>query len=235
MKLFVITGGSKGLGKELCNLYRSAGWGIIEFSRTAAAPWSVEIDLSDPEAAERAFSHSFERFSSQHFDEVLAISNAASLQPIRGLRNISAGDIRKSADLNISTALVFFSQVMKHFQGPKLRLASISSGASRHGYAGWSLYCAAKAAMDNAVRALALEEPACEIISIDPGIMDTDMQAEIRASREEDFPAVGKFIQRKERGQLQPAEKIAAAVQTICSLPRLETGEIYNCSDYLEG
>lgn len=233
MKLMIITGGSRGLGKAVCTRYRSSGWGILEFSRTADAPWSVQIDLSNPEKAEQVFAQRFQRLSKQRIEEVLAISNAASLQPIRSIRNIQAAEIRTSTDLNVSTALVFFSQVLKHFQGSKLRMASITSGASRHGYAGWSLYCAGKAAMDNAVRAIAQEATGSDIISIDPGVMDTDMQVEIRNTSSDDFPAVERFIERKEKGLLRSADAIAAAVQTICSLPELEAGKIYSCSDYL--
>ena len=84
------------------------------------------------------------------------------------------------------------------------------------GYAGWSLYCAAKAAMEGFVRALAVEEQHQDqpfvCVSIDPGVIDTEMQALIRETSVADFPDVERFTKRKQDGGLSSPESVAAAI-----------------------
>ena len=110
-------------------------------------------------------------------------------------------------------------------------VASISSGAALKGYAGWSLYCATKAGLEGFVRALALEqqpEPHPLLaVSIDPGVVDTQMQALIRTMSKRDFPEVERFIRRKNEGGLSAPSRVAAAVLRVLSAPTLVGGQRY--------
>ena len=55
MNLAIISGGSRGLGRALCERYTAQGWRVLEFSRAAPHPYSVSVDLADPAAAQRVF------------------------------------------------------------------------------------------------------------------------------------------------------------------------------------
>ena len=72
-------------------------------------------------------------------------------------------------------------------------LVNISSGAAVKPYEGWAAYCVPKAAVEQLTRVVALEEaaprPARGAVALSPGLVDTDMQAAIRASDEASFPA----------------------------------------------
>jgi NAD(P)-dependent dehydrogenase (short-subunit alcohol dehydrogenase family) len=74
-------------------------------------------------------------------------------------------------------------------------LVNISSGAAVKPYAGWAAYCASKAAVDQLTRVVALEEAphGLRAVALSPGLVDTDMQAAIRASDEATFPEVDRF------------------------------------------
>ncbi len=67
------------------------------------------------------------------------------------------------------------------------RVLNISSGAGRRAIAGWSAYCAAKAGLDHFSRVArstsrcAPTRPASS--SLAPGVIDTDMQGELRDGR----------------------------------------------------
>ncbi|MFZ0546164.1 MAG: SDR family NAD(P)-dependent oxidoreductase, partial [Candidatus Promineifilaceae bacterium] len=61
------------------------------------------------------------------------------------------------------------------------RVINISSGAATRGTAGWAAYCAAKAALNQITRVLALEEPTITTLAVRPGVVDTEMQAVIRS------------------------------------------------------
>ena len=49
-------------------------------------------------------------------------------------------------------------------------------------------------------------------VSIDPGVIDTDMQALIRGAPEVDFPEVERFTKRKHTGGLTSPESVAASI-----------------------
>ena len=88
------------------------------------------------------------------------------------------------------------------------RVLHISSGAARKPYAGWSVYCATKAALDHHARAVQEDAtPGLRICALAPGVVDTPMQGEIRASSLERFPLRDRFAELQASGGLiAPAE-----------------------------
>lgn len=62
----------------------------------------------------------------------------------------------------------------------KGRIVFTSSGASVSAFKGWGLYGASKAAMNHLALTLSVEEPDVTSVAIEPGLVDTEMQREIR-------------------------------------------------------
>ena len=60
------------------------------------------------------------------------------------------------------------------------RIIFTSSGAAVNAYTGWGAYGASKAALNHLALTLGAEEPGVTSISIRPGVVDTDMQRDIR-------------------------------------------------------
>ena len=90
------------------------------------------------------------------------------------------------------------------------RILHISSGAARNPYAAWGIYCATKAALDQHARSVALEKiRGLRICSLAPGVIDTEMQAELRATPESVFPMRGRFEALKQSGKLTKPEDCA--------------------------
>jgi NAD(P)-dependent dehydrogenase (short-subunit alcohol dehydrogenase family) len=65
----------------------------------------------------------------------------------------------------------------------------VSSGAATNAYSGWSAYSASKAAINSIAQSLALEEPTITSLAIRPGVVDTEMQNDIRMKRKVPFTA----------------------------------------------
>ena len=90
--------------------------------------------------------------------------------------------------------------------------------------------------MENYIRSLALEQQAQPhpfvAINVDPGVMDTAMQAEIRSSSVADFPQLQRFVQRQADGELAAPDIVAQAVLRIMAEPTLVSGERYSVGDY---
>jgi NAD(P)-dependent dehydrogenase (short-subunit alcohol dehydrogenase family) len=82
--------------------------------------------------------------------------------------------------------------------------------------AGQASYCASKAGMDHLTRAMALDEAnrsnGAKLVSLAPGVIDTDMQVHLRAGDPAGFPEKASFVGLKEKGQLTSASDAAARV-----------------------
>lgn len=63
-------------------------------------------------------------------------------------------------------------------------IVNLSSGAAHRPLEGWSVYCASKAGVAMLTRSIALEAGGAGVraYGLQPGVVDTDMQGEIRAS-----------------------------------------------------
>jgi NAD(P)-dependent dehydrogenase (short-subunit alcohol dehydrogenase family) len=106
------------------------------------------------------------------------------------------------------------------------KIVLVSSGLGRRAMAGSASYCAAKAGMDHLARAVALEEAArphgARIVSLAPGIIDTDMQVQLRTADRTRFPERDRFLGFKTAGQLDsPA---VAATKLLRYLDRDDFG-----------
>ena len=90
--------------------------------------------------------------------------------------------------------------------------------------AGSVAYCAAKAGMDLFTQAVALEQAGlanpARVESMAPGVIDTDMQAELRAADPVLFPERERFLQMQAQGALVSPQDCAAAM-----LMRLERSD----------
>ena len=79
--------------------------------------------------------------------------------------------------------------------------------------AGWSVYSATKAALDHHARSAALDAvPHVRVASMAPGVIDTDMQTEIRASAPDKFPLLPQFQALKRDGLLSTPEACAQKI-----------------------
>ena len=105
----------------------------------------------------------------------IAATNVDSVIAATGLKTTAVGPVKVEAGF-VWAAFVF----------------NVSSGAGRRAYFSWSAYCAGKAAVDRLSECLALEEKRAgtRVLSVAPGIIDTGMQAQIRASTAEQFPEI---------------------------------------------
>jgi benzil reductase ((S)-benzoin forming) len=92
----------------------------------------------------------------------------------------------------------------------------VSSGAATHPVPGWSAYCAAKAGLDHFARNLTAEINAqrlpIRIHTLYPGVVDTQMQADIRQMDPERFAEVDRYLTYYQQNVLRPPEEPAALI-----------------------
>lgn len=233
--LVIITGGSRGLGAALCRLYHKQGWRVVEFSRTAPHPFSVRLDLSDSRQAAEMYDRTFASLALLDSSEVVVISNAAALRPVGPVERSSAAQIVGHLGTNVTSAVLLARAFAAAFHGHSIpkTFVNISSGVAASPVAGWSLYSASKAALESFTRAMALEQmersQPIRAFSVNPGVMDTDMQEVVRSSSAEDFPDVERFVHYQKEGHLSQPESVASRIAEIVA-SRPEAGGVYSVS-----
>lgn len=238
-KLCLMTGGSRGLGAALVEHYLEDGWTVREFSRSGQGDTHVDADFSRREAAIDAIDAEFRVQASRDWDEVVLILNAAQVGPVGPLATSQPRDWWQSLDVNLTLNVSAAGLFQQHFQDRAARktLAVMSSGAAQAGMAGWSLYCLAKSGLERLPEAMAEEQKGLPhpigALSINPGLMDTDMQAEIRATDPSRFAEVERFVQFHNSGALVPPDKVAAAVARIIG-HSFQQAKCYDVSDLLQ-
>ena len=223
---------SRGLGAALVEQYRAAGWIVAELSRSGSGQGHHSIDLGDPAAAVAAAGALFEQEAQTAWENVILINNAATITPIAPLHALGDAAIAGNLDINVNSAIRLIAAFARAFHGHGARriVANISSGAARKGNVGWSLYCAAKACTEHFVRALALEQDGAAhpllCVNINPGLIDSEMQAEIRRVTAAEFPDIERFVRYQETGQLRAPAAVAAEIRRILG-GELEQGATY--------
>lgn len=214
MHLYLVTGSSRGLGAALVQQLSQPGNTVVGMARRhnpalQAEQWT--LDLADPlPAAER-----LQAWLRAHggWQSATLVNNAALLSapgPLAGadLAGLSAA-LRVGLEAPALLSRVFLAETAGV---PQRRILNISSGLGRRAMAGSAAYCAVKAGLDHLSRALALEAPGVGIVSLAPGIIDTDMQVQLRGADPAGFPEQARFQGLKDGGQLQTAEATAAAI-----------------------
>lgn len=217
----LITGASRGLGAGLAQEFAELGYGLALCSRSEPAlstchnVLTARFDIRD----DSAFAE-FARRSIDHFGRIdVWVNNAGVLEPVQPLRKAQLETWWKLMEINVRAVAQgsqLFAQHVRSRPGGGV-LFNISSGAAQHAYAGWTAYCASKAAVDLLSEALQLEErdAGLRVYSVAPGVIDTAMQDIIRAQTAEDFPEVESFRERKREGLFNSPSFVARSLHAI--------------------
>ena len=239
--LYIVTGSSRGLGQALASqllapqhqvlgIARQHSQALTDQARAAGAPLTQwPMDLGDPLAAALALAEWLQSPERGAIASATLINNAGLVgQPAHlakaPLLALSAA-IRVGLEATLLLTASFLSATADpaRFAGPR-RVMNISSGLGRRAMGGAAAYCAAKAGMDHFSRAAALEQAgapnAVLIESIAPGVIDTDMQAELRGADAAMFPERVQFEAMQSQGQLVSPAACAAQLLRHLHGPR---------------
>jgi NAD(P)-dependent dehydrogenase (short-subunit alcohol dehydrogenase family) len=202
-KVAFISGASRGIGAGIAERYASLGVKLVLCARSKPVlaetrdVLSREVDVRDEAGVEKIVIEAEERFGAID----LWINNAGVLEPIQPIGDVSVEAFREHLDINLTGVFIGTRAFVRHRRRVAKTVASdgvlinMSSGAAWNAYQGWGAYCASKAAVERLSEVVAAEEAEAgiRVHSIAPGVVDTEMQTLIRASRIEDFPDLERF------------------------------------------
>jgi benzil reductase ((S)-benzoin forming) len=228
--LYIVTGASRGLGRAMAAQLAASGATVLGLSRQAP-PAGFEqwpCDLADPVPVARRLGAWLGGFDVSRFASASLVNNAALLTEPAPLAEADLQALSQAARVGLEAPLVLtaaFLRATRAWTGQR-RVLHISSGLGRRGMASSGPYCAVKAGLDNLARAQALEEAlqadGAKVCSLAPGVIDTDMQVQLRSADAKAFPDRETFVQLKRGGKLDsPA---AAAAKVIAYLHRTDFG-----------
>lgn len=242
-KLVVLTGSSSGIGKALLELYLAQGHRVFHFSRSASSLSDTnqvhfQHSITDFQKLQESFATIVTQTKNEVYEEIVLINNAGQIGSAKAIQDQSSEEIKETLEVNLTGAMVCTSQFISSFNYRKepLVIVNISSGAAQRAIHGWSAYSASKAGMDAMSKTVALElskrVPAARVYSIYPGVVDTAMQAQIRQASKKDFPAIERFIELKNKGELSQSDIVAQKIAYIAHEAKPESGSILDVRQF---
>jgi benzil reductase ((S)-benzoin forming) len=249
VKLFIVTGASKGLGQALLRQLMQPGHRLIGIARSEAGELAEEAvrggariewircDLGDASRLEAVMEEAFAGIAADEADTVCLINNAGMVEPIAPAALAAGTDLSRNVSVNLIAPVVLTASFLRLTAGWKAdrRILNVSSGAGRKPYSGWSAYCASKAGLDMFTRCVGEEQRddanGVRILSVAPGVVDTDMQREIRGTSPELFRDHSRFVQLKDSGSLSGADEAAAKLLQVLFDDRHPSGSVLDIRD----
>lgn len=216
MRSLVLSGISRGLGRELFNLLTDSDLPIEEYvliSRkklveNRANVKTVCVSLGDVNCYS---SLENEIKISNTTKQVIFVNNAGTVEPIKKAVDVSFGELNEAIRINCIGGLSVAQALVRQTKnlGAKLTIINISSGAANRPIAGWLAYCVSKASVVMAFDVLDIENEHIEVIHFDPGVMDTEMQRDIRNQSVDVMPDVEYFKKLQKNGDLRNPKEVA--------------------------
>lgn len=252
MKYAIITGTSKGLGASIARKFLDKGIEVIGIARSENEELSqyaskldadyhhLNCDLSEIEEVETIFSAIAQDIFQEGTKSVVLINNAGVVNPINQAGQYQSAELVKHVNINLVAPMTTVNVFMKAAEATGIRLTAVNvtSGAANRSVYGWSAYGTTKAGLNRYTSTVALEQEEKETgnlaLLFDPGIMDTEMQKDIRSYPEEAFKDVEKFKGYKESNSLREPDVVADLLISILeSEKEIENGKNYSVYDYL--
>ena len=235
--LTILTGSSRGMGLAMAQQLLQPGHHLLCIARQPAASltalaaergamleqWSQ--DLADARGAAERLHQWLAAQPAGQLASATLINNAGVIPRIGPLSAADTADLAHALRVGLEAPMLLSAAFLGATEGWNVprKVLNISSGLGRRAMASQAAYCAAKAGMDHFTRCLALDEAlkphGARVCSLAPGVIDTDMQVQLRGASPEAFPDVGNFRQLQQQGQLTGVDEAASRVLRYLQRP----------------
>jgi benzil reductase ((S)-benzoin forming) len=218
--MYIVTGISRGLGKAVVEALLKGNQPVIGIGRSN--PFGelisfIQVDLNDVVAVDAIDFEGIE-------GDVTLINNAGIIGAIGRISEQEESDLEQVMQVNVFAPMSITRNLYKQLNNSQqFRLVNISSGAANRSIPSWAAYCASKAALNRLTESFYIEEQErgrnLLAYAVAPGVIDTGMQAEIRAVNSDAFSGKENFVRMKEEGVLFSPDEAANRLLKLLELP----------------
>ena len=239
--LTILTGASRGMGLAMAQQLLRTDAQLVCISRHANAALTEQagatgasleqwcLDLADGTAVARRLGDYLRGLNPATLASATLINNAGVISELAPLREADTSDLANALRVGLEAPMLLCAAFLSATQlwAVPRKVLNVSSGLGRRAMASSAAYCAAKAGMDHFTRCVALEESlvpnGAKVCSLAPGVIDTDMQVQLRSANGDAFPDRAAFEGLHAQGQLtSPAQ---AAQRILRYLARADFGD----------
>jgi 3-oxoacyl-[acyl-carrier protein] reductase len=200
----LVTGGTRGIGAAIAERLRGDGFTVVALGRNGNGA-DVRADVADPASVQAAFDEVRERFG-----PVLILVNNAGVTADGLAIRMPDDDWTRVVDTNLNGAFNCTKRGLEDMLKARWgRIVNVSSVVAERANPGQANYVASKAGLLGFTRVVAREMGKRNITAnaITPGVIETDMTAELNGDLAGAVPA----------GRIGRPEEVAAAVSFLVS------------------
>ena len=237
-RVALVTGAARGIGAATAIALARRGIAPVLAVRDASAAQPVAetiarmgvacrietCDVADHAAVAAAVRRLLDAW--QRLD--IVVNNAGQIDPIGHVGDTDPAQWARAVSVNLVGAYNVIHACLPALQAsPAAAILNVSSGAAHGPREGWSAYCSSKAALYMLTRSVNEEygEKGVAAFSLQPGVVDTEMQVRIRRSGMNE-------ISRIPRSNLAPPDHAASIMAWLCDRrPRHHAGKDLSVRD----
>ncbi|KAI5361065.1 Putative short-chain dehydrogenase/reductase SDR, NAD(P)-binding domain superfamily [Septoria linicola] len=192
-KVILLTGASRGIGLSIAHYLLKQSHKVTLVARTETPLRELEQqypnqtailtgDLADLSLGQKAIDLTVQQFG--QLDGVIV--NHGVLDPVKRVVDSTAEEWRDAYNINFFSAVAIAKAAIPHLRKSSTgTIIFTSSGAASNSYPTWGAYGSSKAALNHLASSIANEEKDVVAIAVRPGVVDTEMQRDIREKHHE--------------------------------------------------
>lgn len=202
MKIVVLTGCTRGLGRALAEYFSANGFRVVGCGRSAQRIAEMNARFAEHDFAAVDVANDAEvkgwaaKVNEAHGAPDLLINNAAVIAPNERLWELPQAKFDEVIDVNIKGT----ANVLRHFVPAMVNcqkgvIVNFSSGWGRSTSPEVAAYCASKWAIEGLTQSLAQELPAgMAAVALNPGIINTEMLRECFGAEAAHYPNPAEWV-----------------------------------------